>query len=72
MNSIPVSVDAKLYEVRANGTILVTTKSFVLESKESYIWKFEANSDFRVYKDYNSERTEPRGYYVEYEGYKLE
>ncbi len=80
MNSIPVSVDAKLYLVGENKTTLVDTKSFVLESKESYVWKFEANYNFQVYRydvhylgEQFSEKIEPGStYYIEYEAYKLE
>lgn len=55
MNSIPVSVDAKLYERRSDSNMsatLVETKSFVLNSKESYIWKHEKRDAFKVFEDY--------------------
>lgn len=86
MNSIPVSIDAELYETRTreDGKI-VSTKSFTLKSGETYIWKFENNSDFRVYNvDYNngrayySEKEKPKytynvysGYFIKYKAYKL-
>lgn len=55
LNSIPVSVDAELY--RDNE--LISTKSFVLKSKEIYIWKFEHNSDFQVYYYYTTDISRP-------------
>lgn len=78
MNSIPVSVDAELYE---SGS-LTDTKSFTLQPQESYIWKFENNSDFKVkystssmysYRDTYHERSQPSGsYFIKYKAYKLE
>lgn len=77
MNSIPVSVDAELY----GDNKLISTKSFVLKSKEIYIWKFENNSHFKVYTYSLSrstvERRNPgdrdsKSYYVRYKAYKLE
>lgn len=71
MNSIPVSVDAELYEHSGSvyePTRLTETKSFTLQPQESYIWKFEQtnNTDFQVtcarfsgYRNYYNERTEP-------------
>ena len=88
MNSIPVSIDAELYEItrtREDGKI-VSTKSFTLKSGETYIWKFENNSDFTVYdvhynyngRKYYSEKKEPKytnnvysGYFIKYKAYKL-
>ena len=79
MNSIPVSVDVELYR-RDTGdkseTTLISTKSFVLQANESYIWKHETNYHFR--KEYKSQR-EPTysnyswscSYYVKYKAYKL-
>lgn len=78
MNSIPVSVDVELYEQIDDGTTtLISTKSFVLQANESYIWKHEDNNAFRVHSRYSS--TVPhyyRGnrelkYYVKYKAYKL-
>lgn len=75
MNSIPVSVDAELYE---SGS-LTDTKSFTLQPQESYIWKFENNSDFKVtywtsiYCDTYHKRSQPSGsYFIKYKAYKLE
>ncbi len=88
MNSIPVSVDAELYEHSGSvyePTRLTETKSFILQPQESYIWKFEKNTDFRVTGSYHSgygreyfERTEPghyrsgTKYIIKYKAYKLE
>lgn len=80
LNSIPVSVDVELY----GDDELISTKSFVLKSKEIYIWKFEHNSDFEVYYSTSSwgdrmEKSNPGSnqypkikYYVRYKAYKLE
>ena len=55
LNSISVSVDVELYR----DDELISTKSFVLKSKEIYIWKFEHNSDFQVYYSYNTDLNRP-------------
>lgn len=67
MNSIPVSVDAKLYD----GKELIDTKCFVLESKESYIWKFEGRYHFYANSGKSPSR-EGHNHRVEYKAYKLE
>lgn len=81
MNSIPVSVDAKLYRKWSSQDdyTLINTKSFVLNSKESYIWKHENDNHFRVYYTYESSQDTPTqtvsssaSYYIEYKAYKLE
>ncbi len=88
MNSIPVSVDAELYrQDYYRGWIIVTTKTFVLQSKETYIWKHETigESNFKVNEESNSgtrwtdDKTYPisydlyrNRYRVEYKAYKLE
>lgn len=76
MNSIPVSVDAKLYERYDTCVTLIDTKSFVLEPKESYIWKYENEEAFRVYEYHGNKKEKPydngTSYYVEYEAYKVE
>ena len=90
MNSIPVSVDAELYEHSGSvyePTRLTETKSFTLQPQESYIWKFEQNTDFQVTRAQFSvygygydyvERTEPghygsgTKYIIKYKAYKLE
>lgn len=87
MNSIPVSVDAELYKRYYNEAYsryiedLVDTKTFVLKSGESYIWKHENNDDFKVYKFIDEDgkevhKDEPcegsRSYYIKYKAYKLE
>lgn len=72
MNSIPVSLDVQLcYTGNYNQKHIATKKTFVLNSQESYIWKFEDNSDFRVFNNGN-QRIKPYNYYVEYKAYKLE
>lgn len=88
-NSIPVSVDVELYRSWNSSCEdkLITTKTFVIEPKETYIWKFEHNDDFRVYYSYSSDirrgydrieketiRDQHRHYtyYVRYKAYKLE
>lgn len=78
MNSIPVSVDAELYQIADGEHHLVTTKSFTLKSGETYIWKFETNDDFKVY-DSERYKDEPSrfsyvsdiSYYIKYKAYKL-
>lgn len=81
MNSIPVSVDAKLYRKGWRDDdeyTLINTKSFVLNSKESYIWKHENYDNFRVYYSYETSQDTPNygssyaDYYIEYKAYKLE
>lgn len=87
LNSIPVSVDVELYRSWNSSyeDKLITTKTFVIEPKETYIWKFEHNVDFRVYYtrgDYrDNDRIEKETirdenhhytYYVRYKAYKLE
>ena len=87
MNSIPVSVDAELYEQRSvyQPTRLTETKSFTLQPQESYIWKFEqTNSDFKVKsaefsgnRTYYYESKEPgyrsgTKYIIKYKAYKLD
>jgi len=67
MNSIPVSVEVELYnkKIYNNKTeyILIATKSFVLESRESYIFKtHEEGIDWYERHD---------EYYVKYKAYKL-
>lgn len=81
MNSIPVSIDVELCyldDYNNNRRRVVQRKSFVLNSQESYIWKFEDNTDFEVYYD-GYEKTKPRRgsdssytYFVDYKAYKLE
>lgn len=77
MNSIPVSVEAKLYEYGE----LVSTKTFNLKSNETYIWKHEYNSDFKL-NDRDSDslgfrwteekhKPGPGNYYVKYKAYRL-
>lgn len=60
LNSIPVSVDAELYVTNelTNEQNLRDTKTFVIEPKETYIWKFEYSTDFKVnYWIYNVDVT---------------
>lgn len=83
MNSIPVSVEAELYCVLENGREkLEDTKTFNLRSQETYIWKQENNSDFKVnytvdgyYSSWRKEgKSEPgpwNSYYVKYKAYKI-
>lgn len=86
LNSIPVSVDAELYVTNESTEEqnLRDTKTFVIEPKETYIWKFEYNDDFRVYNVWGvfedvetSTRACPgdkagRTYMIKYKAYKLE
>jgi hypothetical protein len=59
LNSISISVDAELYTAKGE---LIDSKSFVLKSKESYIWKRGAiGIDVR----------DKENYYVKYKAYKL-
>lgn len=59
LNTIAVSVDAELYD---NSGKLIGSKSFVLKSKESYVWKRGQHGiDIR----------EKDEYYVKYKAYKL-
>lgn len=83
MNSIPVSVEAELYCVLENGREkLEDTKTFNLRSQETYVWKQENNSDFKVnytvdgyYSSWRKEgKSEPgpwKSYYVKYKAYKI-
>lgn len=80
MNSIPVSVEAELYETHE---LLVTTKTFNLKPGETYVWKNEHIHSFKVnynrnpdsYNDYTKSREVPGGgsvtYYVRYKAYKI-
>ena len=77
MNTIPISVDAVLYY----GGNIVDSKSFVLKSNESYIWKQEDRFDFKVNVYwYNNDyarwiedgRISPGDYRVEYKAFKLQ
>ena len=82
MNSIPVSVDVELYEreEKAGTTTLISTKSFVLQANESYIWKHENNISFRA-RDGERIKAEPYynpsysysryKYFIKYKAYKL-
>lgn len=71
MNSIPVSVEVELYEAHKDsyGRLIdyhiKATKSFVLKSNESYIWK---NSDNRGIADSRNRDD----YYIKYKAYKLQ
>ena len=87
MNSIPVSVEARLYEFdEYYGPKKITTKTFNLKPGETYIWKHENMDAFMVnclYCPHCDSRwtdgnTEPRSsdysnnsYYVEYTAYKI-
>ena len=89
MNSIPVSVEAELYEnlpgrndCDETRVELVTTKSFVLQPKETYIWKFENKEAFKKMhwrKTYDEPSNDRYGngyretsFYVKFKAYKLE
>lgn len=87
LNSIPVSVDAELYvtDEYTKEQNLRDTKTFVIEPKETYIWKFEYVTDFTVYKWVHSgdgymytkaypgdEETYGSIYMIKYKAYKLE
>ncbi len=80
MNSIPISIDVELcyMDIDCYGRTrknVVTKKTFVLNSQESYIWKFEDRDHFQAYND-GYQITKPQigdhEYYVEYKAYKLE
>lgn len=85
MNSIPVSVEMKLYQRRRDyysgkyGNDLCTTKTVVLQPKEKYIWKMESSQyykDFKVYPSRYRKKTHPgdegyTSYFLEYNAYKL-
>lgn len=64
LNSIPVSVEVELYSTRnTNDFRIIATKSFVLKSGESYVFKTnEKGIDEGLYQKY---------YYVKYKAYKL-
>ena len=85
MNSIPVSVEAELHEVSDNnGDNVIDVKTFNLQPKEEYVWKFEnrfmgnRGYPFAVY-DGKKEPYVYRGdmsgdkcrYYVKYKAYKI-
>ena len=86
MNSIPVSVEAELYKTHDyKGQLLVTTKTFNLKPGETYIWKHENTSAFKVNYDnwyfdnsWTESKKEPNysdagrvTYYVKYKAYKI-
>jgi len=82
MNSYSVTVEAELWITDDNGKTLLDTKSFVLDSKECYVWKRESTYKWRVYIDYpieykNDEAQQKRikvegNYYVIFKAYKIE
>lgn len=73
MNSIPVSVEVKLYRKESGplGDVFkcCATKSFVLKSGESYIYKTEERgiAEYSGFAGVHSYKD----YYVEYKAYKL-
>ena len=83
MNSIPVSVEAELYEQETGK--LVTTKTFNLKSNETYIWKHESKHYFQVNwvasgfgcNEWTDSKKAPGKYnssdeyYVKYKAYKI-
>ncbi len=83
MNSIPVSVEVELYHyefikevryTRKYDYVLKGTKSFVLQSGESYVWK---NGNERGVAQHNPPITSRhddghKDYYVVYKAYKLQ
>lgn len=85
MNSIPVSVEARLYENDDDdGPRMITTKTFNLKPGEAYIWKHENMGAFKVNSDYDGDWTDRKieplsvgmynwgnSYYVEYTAYKI-
>lgn len=82
MNSIPVSVESELHEVCGkNGDNVIDVKTFILQPKEEYVWKFENrfrddNLKFPFAAYYNEEPYAVRGntgcrYYVKYKAYKI-
>lgn len=84
MNSIPVSVEARLYECdEYRDHKMITTKTFNLKPGEAYIWKHENMSAFKVnsdrFNDWTDSKIEPLSpgtyggdsYYVEYTAYKI-
>ena len=74
LNSIPVSVDAELYVTNelTEEQNLRDTKTFVIEPKETYIWKFEYNNDFRVYGYYSDPFGSEYMHTRAYPGYKVD
>lgn len=84
MNSIPVSIDVELWMKKYDDDEykVVETKTFVLDSKERYIWKHENLYDFSVNyegwvgtaerKKPGQDRSKDTDYYVKYKAYKLE
>lgn len=85
MNSIPVSVEAELHESSPNGDNVIDVKTFNLQPKEEYVWKFENrfrdnhdNYPFAVvHGGYGTRKTAPYAsspkcsYYVKYKAYKI-
>ena len=86
LNSISVSVEVELYhqvlkhkEYTYNSDKdlyeyeIVATKSFVLKSGESYVFKTSENGiDFYKFNPYNNTPTKNhKSYYVKYKAYKL-
>ena len=64
MNSIPVSVEVELYDTYGSTPQLISTKSFVLQKGESYIWKNSEANGVDEYKNHEY-------YFVKYKAYKL-
>lgn len=68
-NSIPVSVELELwYKATNQPNKLNDTKTIVLQSGESYIWKHEGKAGFTV-GDYP---TTIQDYYATYKAFKLQ
>lgn len=70
LNSIAVSVEAELYFKMSSGDfVLQSTKSFVLRSQESYIWKGGNEKGIDMY--WGPDVHDYKHYYVKYKAYKL-
>lgn len=86
MNSIPVSVEVELHESSQAHDRVIEVKTFNLQPKEEYVWKFEGKFwnnrteyPFRCYDGrkapenevYINERWLDCSYYVKYKAYKI-
>lgn len=72
-NSIPVTVEIELYKYSfsTHEFVLSKTKSIVLQSHESYVWKGENEKGVAPYSGFNLAMEGHEGHYVKYKAYKL-
>lgn len=77
LNSIPVSVEVELYheekisDYKAAEFRVIATKSFVLQSGESYVFKTEEKGICTYSISFNNYYSKHSSYYIKYKAYKL-